>query len=138
MVLNRLYLSLPGALVFQQRMEILLLEHHLQQIQPCTCQSHCQQPKRLRLRHTSWFWSISSVSEKFRCVNQLDDRLGLNSRGQTHTFYQISSLVDIFWAWTFIWCMKNTLWISYIPTWHIVTNFRHLQLLHMRFKKERP
>ena len=45
--------GLPDALVVQQRMERLLWERHLQQIRPCTCQNHCQQPEQLRPRHTS-------------------------------------------------------------------------------------
>merc|ERR1711970_1402489 len=36
-----------------------LWERHLQQIQPCTCRSHCQRQEQQRLRHTSW-WMIST------------------------------------------------------------------------------
>ena len=61
----------------QQWMGIQLLEHHLQQIQLCTCRSHCQQPKRLRLRHTFWkfsFWRIKC----FNVTGWLIDRIWTN------------------------------------------------------------
>merc|ERR1712013_783598 len=45
--------SLPGGGDGQQWRGRQLWEHHLQQIQPCTCRSHCQQQGQQRLRHTS-------------------------------------------------------------------------------------
>merc|ERR1712013_265921 len=45
--------SPPGGEDGQQWRGRQLWEHHLQQIQPCTCRSHCQQQEQQRLRHTS-------------------------------------------------------------------------------------
>ena len=57
-------------------MERQLWEHHLQQIQLCTCQSHCQRPEQLRLRHTSCrfclvsFWGqyLFKTEMTFQCL----------------------------------------------------------------------
>merc|ERR1719477_224561 len=46
--------SHPGGEDDQQWRGRQLWEYHLQQSQPCTCRSHCQQQEQQRLRHTSW------------------------------------------------------------------------------------
>ena len=51
-----------------------LLERHLQRIQLCTCRSHCQQPKRLRLRHTFWMFSFWRI-KCFNVTGWLIDRI---------------------------------------------------------------
>merc|ERR1719153_302499 len=46
--------SHPGGGDVQQWRGRQLWERHLQQIQPCTCRSHCQRQEQQRLRHTSY------------------------------------------------------------------------------------
>ena len=67
--------KLPDALGGQQLKGRRPLGRHLQQIQPCTCQSHCQRPERLRLRHTSCWVFVELVF-----LNELDSRVSSGLR----------------------------------------------------------
>ena len=63
--------NLPGDVGVQQWMGIQLWERHHQQIQLCTCRSHCQRQERLRLRHTSCF---VVVFDKIKMRPKLNER----------------------------------------------------------------
>ena len=67
--------KLPDALGGQQLKGRRPLGRHLQQIQPCTCQSHCQRPERLRLHHTSCWVFVELV-----LLNELGSRVSSGLR----------------------------------------------------------
>merc|ERR1719348_2263719 len=56
--------SHPGDGDGQQWRGRQLWEHHLQQIQPCTCRSHCQRQEQQRLRHTSFSFFFLTLKQQ--------------------------------------------------------------------------
>ena len=136
--------KLPDALGGQQLKGRRPLGRHLQQIQPCTCQSHCQRPERLRLRHTSCWVFVELVF-----LNELGSRV---SSGLRWTFLGELAFIDphgnfclkqdyLIWSYQYFSQVRRCSWqekrpenvLGLLPACHeIMQTFPYMVMCHLK------